>query len=87
MSEYETVPIELQFECTHAVYKKNSNSSLCYVTSKERGEFIEKALKAQKRVEELEARTITIDMLKRCKDDDAWMFASNLNAMLQGDRQ
>jgi len=54
MSEYETVPIELQFECTHAVYKKNSNSSLCYVTSKERGEFIEKALKAQKRVEELE---------------------------------
>ena len=43
--------------------------------------------KLQKRVEKLEARTITIDMLKRCKDDDAWMFASNLNAMLQGDRQ
>ena len=43
--------------------------------------------KLQKRVEELEARIITIDMLKRCKDDDAWIFASNLNAMLQGDKQ
>jgi len=39
------------------------------------------------RIEKLEARIITIDMLKRCKDDDAWIFASNLNALLQGDRQ
>jgi len=51
--EYE--PIGLQFECSHAVYPKGGETSLCYVTSEERAKFIVAALeyfKASGKLEE-----------------------------------
>ena len=43
-SAFEVAPIDLQFQCTHAVYVKNGDSSLCYVTSEQRGRLIVFAL-------------------------------------------
>lgn len=43
-SAFEVAPIDLQFECTHAVYVKGGDSSLCYVTSEQRGRLIVFAL-------------------------------------------
>lgn len=43
-SAFEVAPIDLQFECTHAVYVTGGDSSLCYVTSEQRGRLIVFAL-------------------------------------------
>lgn len=47
-SAFEVAPIELRFQCTHAVYAHGGDSPFCYVTSTERGEFIAAALDAWK---------------------------------------
>lgn len=54
-SAFEVAPIDLQFECTHAVYVTGGDSSLCYVTSEQRGRLIVFALnelKASGRLDE-----------------------------------
>ncbi len=43
-SAFEVAPIDLHFECTHAVYVTGGDSSLCYVTSEQRGRLIVFAL-------------------------------------------
>lgn len=43
---FETVPTVLQFRCEYAVYCKGNDSSMCYVTSQERGDFMVAALDA-----------------------------------------
>ena len=43
---FEVLPIDLQFDCTYAVYAPGGDNSLCYVTSAERGDFIASALSA-----------------------------------------
>ena len=43
-SAFEVAPIDLQFQCTHAVYVTGGDSSLCYVTSEQRGRLIVLAL-------------------------------------------
>ena len=43
-SAFEVAPIDLQFECTHAVYVTGGDLSLCYVTSEQRGRLIVFAL-------------------------------------------
>jgi len=41
---YEVLPIQLEFKCTHGVWPKLCGKSMCYCTSKERAEFMAKAL-------------------------------------------
>jgi hypothetical protein len=43
-SVFEVDKMEPFFRTTHAVFRKGSDSSICYVTSVERGEFITAAL-------------------------------------------
>jgi hypothetical protein len=43
---FETVPTQLQFQCHWAVYRIGDDSSICYVTSKMRGDLIVAALDA-----------------------------------------
>jgi hypothetical protein len=45
-SAFEVEPIYVRFECSHAVYPAGGNSSLCYVTSEQRGRLIAAALDA-----------------------------------------
>ena len=40
--EYEET--QLQFACTHSIYTKDEQSSICYVTSEERAKFMVAAL-------------------------------------------
>lgn len=42
--KFETVEQVLNFRCEWGVYREGQDSSLCYVTSKERGDFICAAL-------------------------------------------
>lgn len=44
--KFETVEQHLNFRCEWGVYREGLDSSMCYVTSPERGEFIAKALEA-----------------------------------------
>lgn len=41
---FEVTPIDLQFQCTHAVYALGGDSSICYVTSEQRGRLVVAAL-------------------------------------------
>ena len=44
ISNFEVVKTFLQFRCEFAVYKKESGTSICYVTNKEVGDFLVAAL-------------------------------------------
>jgi hypothetical protein len=51
-SQFEVGKHDLQFQCDWAVFPKNSNSSLCYTTSKERAEFITNTLNQLKELQQ-----------------------------------
>jgi|DEB0MinimDraft_6_1074348.scaffolds.fasta_scaffold279515_1 hypothetical protein len=44
MSKFEIGSIAVQFDCEWGVFPAGSDSSLCYATSKERAEWIARAL-------------------------------------------
>ena len=43
-SAFECAPIYLQFQCSHSVYAKGVETSICYTTTEERGDLIVEAL-------------------------------------------
>jgi len=43
-SAFERAPIYLQFQCSHSVYAKGVETSICYTTTEERGDLIVEAL-------------------------------------------